>query len=90
MPPPPYQSQEIWNQLSLLAAKDTLKREITELLYGAAWHFELAEKIAPFSSDRWDNLLGNLSSTLAYWLEQNQAFSHPLTDFRQHSKKMDI
>ena len=61
-----YQSQELWKALSGLPLevwKDTSTRsrdsvpwrEMAQLLCGAAWHFELAEKIQiPFPSETID------------------------------------
>jgi hypothetical protein len=96
MTEPTYQSQGLWKALDSLPRKvwqDTRGssgdpppwREIAQLLCGAAWHFELAEKLqTPFSSKKMTTLLGKTAPwPWGSWLKCHQAFrdlpteSHP-------------
>lgn len=88
-----YQSQELWKDLDSLPRRvwqDTSGgsgnflpwREIAQLLCGAAWHFELAEKIqTPFSSKKMTTLLGKrVPWPWGSWLKCHQAFCNPPTE----------
>lgn len=90
---PTYQSQELWKDLDSLPRKvwqdspagsgDPLPwREVAQLLCGAAWHFELAEKLqVPFSSKKMSTLLGKRTPwPWGSWLKCHQAFCDSPTD----------